>query len=168
MKQQSSLYSSSVKAGRRVSSLRRLGLERCRFGICHCRMKPSLRASGWLSGAYYVTLPEVIHAPDGHRAGWIDFGESYRDIAHSAHPELKAIQPEEGILLMFPSYFYHRTLPSLPAGSGSASPLSRAGAMTAQLLSRRLNSSQKKLPMTGSVIARRMVAREKIIGTCDW
>ena len=48
---------------------------------------------------------------DGQRAGWIEFGEPYWDIAHSVQPELKAIQPEEGLLLLFPSYFYHRTLP---------------------------------------------------------
>jgi tetratricopeptide (TPR) repeat protein len=72
---------------------------------------PHIHPSGWLSGVYYVTLPEVIHAPDGQRAGWIEFGEPYWDIAHSVQPELKAIQPEEGLLLLFPSYFYHRTLP---------------------------------------------------------
>jgi tetratricopeptide (TPR) repeat protein len=72
---------------------------------------PHIHPSGWLSGVYYVTLPEVIHAPDGHRAGWIEFGEPYWDIAHSVQPELKTVQPEEGLLLLFPSYFYHRTLP---------------------------------------------------------
>ena len=72
---------------------------------------PHIHPSGWLSGVYYVTLPEVVHAPDGHRAGWVEFGEPYRDIAHSVQPELKAVEPEEGLLLLFPSYFYHRTLP---------------------------------------------------------
>jgi tetratricopeptide (TPR) repeat protein len=72
---------------------------------------PHIHPSGWLSGVYYVTLPEVVHAPDGDRPGWIEFGEPYRDIAHSVQPELKAVEPEEGLLLMFPSYFYHRTLP---------------------------------------------------------
>jgi tetratricopeptide (TPR) repeat protein len=72
---------------------------------------PHIHPSGWLSGVYYVTLPDVVHAPDGHQAGWIEFGEPYSDIAHNVQPELKAFQPEEGLLLMFPSYFYHRTLP---------------------------------------------------------
>ena len=72
---------------------------------------PHIHPSGWLSGVYYVRLPEVVHAPDGNQAGWIEFGEPYSDIAHSVQPELKAFRPEEGLLLMFPSYFYHRTLP---------------------------------------------------------
>jgi uncharacterized protein (TIGR02466 family) len=72
---------------------------------------PHIHPSGWLSGVYYVRLPEVVHAPDGKQAGWIEFGEPYSDIAHSVRPELRAFEPEEGLLLMFPSYFYHRTLP---------------------------------------------------------
>ncbi len=72
---------------------------------------PHIHPSGWLSGVYYVALPPVVRAPEGNRAGWIEFGEPYRDIAHSVQPELKAYQPDEGLLLMFPSYFYHRTLP---------------------------------------------------------
>jgi tetratricopeptide (TPR) repeat protein len=72
---------------------------------------PHIHPSGWLSGVYYVALPPVVRVPGANRAGWIEFGEPYRDIAHSVAPELKAYQPEEGLLLMFPSYFYHRTLP---------------------------------------------------------
>ena len=72
---------------------------------------PHIHPSGWLSGVYYVALPEVVRSQGGQRAGWIEFGEPYWDIAHSVQPELKAFQPEEGLLLMFPSYFYHRTLP---------------------------------------------------------
>jgi len=26
-------------------------------------------------------------------------------------PELRAIRPREGLMLLFPSYFYHRTVP---------------------------------------------------------
>lgn len=72
---------------------------------------PHIHPSGWLSSAYYVRLPEVVRAGRDDRAGWIEFGEPYRDIAHAAAPELHAIRPEEGLLLLFPSYFYHRTLP---------------------------------------------------------
>jgi tetratricopeptide (TPR) repeat protein len=72
---------------------------------------PHIHPSGWLSSAYYVRLPEVVRAGQDGRAGWIEFGEPYHDITHRAQPELHAIQPEEGLLLLFPSYFYHRTLP---------------------------------------------------------
>jgi tetratricopeptide (TPR) repeat protein len=72
---------------------------------------PHIHPSGWLSGVYYVTLPEAVRTQGEQRAGWIEFGEPYADIAHSVQPELKSFQPEEGLLLLFPSYFYHRTLP---------------------------------------------------------
>jgi tetratricopeptide (TPR) repeat protein len=72
---------------------------------------PHIHPSGWLSGVYYVTLPEAVRTQGDQRAGWIEFGEPYSDIAHSVQPELKSFQPEEGLLLLFPSYFYHRTLP---------------------------------------------------------
>jgi hypothetical protein len=26
-------------------------------------------------------------------------------------PEVRAVQPEEGMMILFPSYFYHRTVP---------------------------------------------------------
>lgn len=72
---------------------------------------PHIHPSGWLSAVYYVQVPEVVNS-DG-QAGWIEFGEPYKDIAHSVQPELRAIRPQPGLLLLFPSYFYHRTLPFL-------------------------------------------------------
>ena len=72
---------------------------------------PHIHPSGWLSAVYYVTLPDVVASPGDARAGWIEFGEPYWDIAHNVQPELKTFQPEAGMLLLFPSYFYHRTLP---------------------------------------------------------
>jgi uncharacterized protein (TIGR02466 family) len=70
---------------------------------------PHIHPSGWLSAVYYVRVPGVVRS-DGH-AGWIEFGEPYTDIFHSVRPETLALRPEDGLLLMFPSYFYHRTLP---------------------------------------------------------
>ncbi len=70
---------------------------------------PHIHPSGWLSAVYYVSVPEVVRS-DG-QGGWIEFGEPYQDIAHNVRPETLALRPENGLLLMFPSYFYHRTLP---------------------------------------------------------
>ena len=54
--------------------------------------------------------PTVSDANTGH-AGWIEFGRPPDDI-HAQHvPETKLFQPEEGKMLLFPSHFYHRTLP---------------------------------------------------------
>ena len=73
---------------------------------------PHIHPSGWLSGGLLRHPARGGRARQAmQRAGWIEFGEPYWDIAHSVQPELKAFQPEEGLLLLFPSYFYHRTLP---------------------------------------------------------
>jgi tetratricopeptide (TPR) repeat protein len=64
----------------------------------------------WLSGVYYVQLPEVVHTkPEGHEA-WIEFGRG-PDELHAREPETRLIQPVEGMLITFPSYVWHRTIP---------------------------------------------------------
>jgi tetratricopeptide (TPR) repeat protein len=94
---------------------------------------------GWLSSACYIELPQVVlrsneiaaHAPsmtlaaanDGASAtndgapperldcqGWLKFGEP----GMLTHPRLEAeyfIRPEPGLLALFPSYFWHGTVP---------------------------------------------------------
>lgn len=64
----------------------------------------------WLSGVYYVQLPEVVRTrPEGHEA-WIEFGRGPDDL-HAREPDTRLIQPVEGMLITFPSYVWHRTIP---------------------------------------------------------
>lgn len=70
---------------------------------------PHIHPSGWLSAVYYVRVPEVVRSQG--QSGWIEFGEPYSDVVHRMRPETVALEPEAGLLLLFPSYFYHRTLP---------------------------------------------------------
>ena len=70
-----------------------------------------LHWSAWLSGVYYVATPDVIRATDRHHAGWIEFGRSPSHLHHRVQPRLRTVRPEEGMMLLFPSYFYHRILP---------------------------------------------------------
>ena len=72
---------------------------------------PHIHPAAWLSGVYYVSLPELIGRNDDDRAGWIEFGMPPDDIRGRVTPPLKYLQPREGLLLLFPSYFYHRTEP---------------------------------------------------------
>lgn len=67
---------------------------------------------GWLSGVYYVRVPDETHDPDRHQAGWIGFGRLPSNFRCAAEPETRAIRPEEGLMVLFPSYFYHHTMPS--------------------------------------------------------
>ena len=60
---------------------------------------------GWLSSAYYVELPEAAAS----REGWLKFGEPGVRIEGCAAEHF--VQPELGLLVLFPSYFWHGTVP---------------------------------------------------------
>ena len=72
---------------------------------------PHIHPSAWLSGVYYVALPPALGADDDGTAGWIEFGRPYWDFQIRKEPETRLIEPEEGLMLLFPSYMFHRTLP---------------------------------------------------------
>jgi tetratricopeptide (TPR) repeat protein len=61
----------------------------------------------WISSCYYVGVPDAV--TDEHaKQGWIKFGEP--DFATDL-PLRRAIQPEPGRLVLFPSYMWHGTIP---------------------------------------------------------
>jgi len=72
---------------------------------------PHYHKDAWISGVYYVQLPPVVHERSDSQEGWIEFGRGPDEIYHDSTPQLRRIQPEEGKLIAFPSYFWHRTLP---------------------------------------------------------
>ncbi|MGB5209989.1 MAG: putative 2OG-Fe(II) oxygenase, partial [Gammaproteobacteria bacterium] len=72
---------------------------------------PHYHKEAWISGVYYVRLPPVIADPDASQQGWIEFGRGPDDIFLDSLSETRRIQPEEGKLIAFPSYLWHRTLP---------------------------------------------------------
>ena len=72
---------------------------------------PHIHPAAWLSGVYYVEVPASIQTDDPDRAGWIEFGRRPDDI-HARHdPALTFFRPEPGLMLLFPSHFYHCTVP---------------------------------------------------------
>jgi tetratricopeptide (TPR) repeat protein len=73
------------------------------------RQQPHMHPLSWLSGVYYARLPADMTA-DKTEAGWIEFGAPPDRYRMSTLPALRTIEPKEGRLLLFPSYFYHRTL----------------------------------------------------------
>jgi uncharacterized protein (TIGR02466 family) len=74
---------------------------------------PHVHPSGWLSGVYYVQVPGPVGLANESQAGWIEFGSWDPRFAKKATTgrQVRALRPEEGLLLLFPSYFWHRTLP---------------------------------------------------------
>jgi tetratricopeptide (TPR) repeat protein len=64
---------------------------------------------GWISSAFYVTVPDVVSV-NGRHDGWLKMGETNlelgaREVIH------RQIQPKVGHLALFPSYFWHGTVP---------------------------------------------------------
>jgi tetratricopeptide (TPR) repeat protein len=65
----------------------------------------------WISGVYYVQLPDVINDAGAENAGWIEFGHGPTDLYTRSIPPIRRIKPIEGMLITFPSYVWHRTIP---------------------------------------------------------
>lgn len=63
---------------------------------------------GWLSSACHLRLPETDDAD--RRAGWLKFGEPGIPTTPKLAPE-KFVEPKEGVLVVFPSYMWHGTVP---------------------------------------------------------
>jgi len=68
--------------------------------------KNHYHSHGWLSSAFYLTVPDVVSA--GGKQGWIKFGEPGFRAREPLGPEYW-LQPEEGALAIFPSYLWHGT-----------------------------------------------------------
>ncbi|MDA0664586.1 MAG: putative 2OG-Fe(II) oxygenase, partial [Proteobacteria bacterium] len=67
--------------------------------------------TGWLSVTYYPSLPPLGAGQAQPNAGCIEFGRSLYSIPTRREPGTRVIRPKEGMVVLFPSYFGHRTLP---------------------------------------------------------
>jgi tetratricopeptide (TPR) repeat protein len=72
---------------------------------------PHIHPAAWLSGVYYVDLPPTLGPDESDPAGWIEFGLPPSDVALRRTPPVALRRPVEGRMFLFPSYFYHRTIP---------------------------------------------------------
>ena len=63
-----------------------------------------IHPNGWLSGVYYTAVPQF---PVDSEEGNLEFGV----MANNLFKPLHAIRPKEGMLVLFPSYLRHRTIP---------------------------------------------------------
>ena len=70
-----------------------------------------IHSAAWVSGVYYVQLPNIGNLADQGQAGWIEFGRPQPGFRCKVEPDVKSLQPEEGLMILFPSYFYHGTMP---------------------------------------------------------
>jgi uncharacterized protein (TIGR02466 family) len=73
---------------------------------------PHIHPTGWVSGVYYPQLPAFRPGSEqAAHAGWIEFGAPPPEIPAAGDTPLRLIEPQEGLLVMFPSFLYHRTIP---------------------------------------------------------
>jgi Putative 2OG-Fe(II) oxygenase len=68
---------------------------------------PHTHAMGWLSTAFYVSLPEK---PGAEPAGHIEFGRPPIELGLPLEP-YRTVRPEPGRLAIFPSTMWHATVP---------------------------------------------------------
>jgi tetratricopeptide (TPR) repeat protein len=70
-----------------------------------------MHRNAWISGVYYVQLPDVMHGANESRSGWIEFGRPADEFPCAVVHEVRNFEPREGRMFMFPSFEYHRTIP---------------------------------------------------------
>jgi tetratricopeptide (TPR) repeat protein len=74
------------------------------------QLEPHVHYASYVSAVYYPQIPQGM-AHDAPDAGWFEFsGGPSRFPCRRVRPP-RAVEPREGRLLLFPSYFYHRTRP---------------------------------------------------------
>lgn len=71
---------------------------------------------GWLSGVYYVEMPEALRADDAAHQGWIEFNRPGYGIPDRETATDHRVCPKPGMIVLFPSYVWHRTVPFDGAG----------------------------------------------------
>lgn len=71
---------------------------------------PHVHPDAWLSGVYYAAVPASCRQQGSH-AGWLEFGAPEPLLGLRQDAPTLLVAPEPGLLVLFPSYFSHRTLP---------------------------------------------------------
>lgn len=66
--------------------------------------------SGMVSGVYYVRIPSGIDSRDSQE-GWLEFGPPNDILRVRRAPHRHAKKPREGAMCLFPSHYWHRTIP---------------------------------------------------------
>jgi Flp pilus assembly protein TadD len=72
---------------------------------------PQVRSGAWLGGLYHAASPPVTDDTAADEAGLLEFGRGYDGFYKNSAPVTRTIEPAAGLLVTFPSYFWHRTIP---------------------------------------------------------
>jgi uncharacterized protein (TIGR02466 family) len=69
-----------------------------------------IHPESFCSGVYYIQIPESIPHSNSYE-GYLSFSNLFPSEDESQRLQKYTIQPEEGLLVLFPSYFWHSTIP---------------------------------------------------------
>lgn len=72
---------------------------------------PHIHPVAWVSGVYYVQLPDEVKQAGDDQAGWIEFGQAPDVFPLKQACRTRRLEPRESSVVLFPSYLYHRTIP---------------------------------------------------------
>ncbi|MEE2745583.1 MAG: tetratricopeptide repeat protein [Pseudomonadota bacterium] len=70
---------------------------------------PHIHPAAWLSGVYYPEVPEVIYQQKDTTEGFLIFGTVPEHFNNIKCAKTRSIRPRPGMLVLFPSYYYHHT-----------------------------------------------------------
>lgn len=73
--------------------------------------KPHIHMSGYLSGCYYVTIPDEVSGSGADNAGAFEMGRPPEELPFKAEFPVETVKPTEGLMLLFPAFMYHGTVP---------------------------------------------------------
>ncbi len=69
-----------------------------------------MHPGGWVSAVYYVKVPPVGPADEGA----LVLGCADPRLGMKSEPEVRVVHPEPGMLVIFPSFHFHATVPTAP------------------------------------------------------
>jgi len=97
---------------------------------------------GYLSGLY-IPATGGAASDDGSYAGWLEFGPPTVDesVAESA---TRRVSPRDGLLLLFPSWFWHRLIP--PKARSADKWVALAFDLAAEIQTEEIPASDKRAP----------------------
>ena len=73
-------------------------------------LEPHVHYGSYVSAVYYPKLPSQMESVR-NGAGFLEFGGGPTRFPCRVNRPVRAVEPREGLLVLFPSYFYHRTAP---------------------------------------------------------
>lgn len=73
--------------------------------------EPHIHSDGWLSGVYYVSVPEEVLSQGDDTQGCLELGTPPAAFCDRGEFPTQCIRPRPGKLNIFPSFVWHRTFP---------------------------------------------------------